>query len=287
MKIVVAVDGSKYSKWAVEWVDRLPFATSRQVAAVHVVDDQSLHAPLTPQPVPVWNEVFIQKEIKRRIAEGKRIAKSTRTLLTALRLKGKVTTTRGPVVPTLLNHVKGKGNLLVLGSRGLTAVDRFLLGSVSTKIIHQASCSVLIVKEAPRHLKHILFATDGSKSSEKALSFLIKKMLPLTMQPNKPASVLEVTVMHAMPYFKYPELKAAGKVIVQQTEKRLTKAGYQVREMLRVGQPAEQILGFADRSKVDLIVMGARGLGTVSRFFLGSVSTKLVHHSPCSVLIVR
>lgn len=287
MNIVVAVDGSKFGKWAVEWVDKLPLIPSRKITAVHIIDDQSLRAPLTPQPVPVWNEVFIQKEIKRRIVEGKRITGDTKKLFDALHLKGKVVTDRGLVVPNLLKRAKGKGSLLVLGSRGLTAIDRFLLGSVSTKVIHQASCSVLIVKETPRPLTRILFATDGSKSSEKALSFLTKKMLPLTTQRKKHAAVIEVVIMHVMPYFKYPELKAAGKELVRHTSTRLAKAGFQVEEVSKVGQPAEQVLDFAERTKVDLIVMGARGLGAVSRFFLGSVSTKLVHHSHCSVLIVR
>lgn len=287
MNIVVAVDGSKFGRWAVEWVDRLPLIPSRRITAVHVIDDRSLRAPMTPQPVPMWNEVFIQKEIKRRVAEGKKIANDTKKLFDLLHLKGKIATDRGLVASTLLKRAKGKGNLLVLGSRGLAAIDRFLLGSVSTKVIHQASCSVLVVKEAPRPLKRILFATDGSKSSERALSFLTKKMLPLTAQGKKHAAVIEVVIMHVMPYFKYPELKAAGKELVRHTSTRLAKAGFQVEEVSKVGQPAEQVLNFAERTNVDLIIMGARGLGAVSRFFLGSVSTKLVQHSSCSVLIVR
>ena len=43
----------------------------------------------------------------------------------------------------------------------------------------------------------------------------------------------------------------------------------------------------AERHKADLIICGAKGLGAVARFLLGSVSTKLVQHSECSVLIVR
>ncbi len=287
MNITVAVDGSKYGKWAVEWVDKIPLIPTRKITAVHIVDDQSLRAPMTPQPVPVWNEQFIQKEVNRRILEGKQIVRDTKKIVDSLSLKGKVVADRGRIVPTLLKRVTGKGNLLVLGCRGLTAIDRFLLGSVSTQVIHQAPCSVLVVKEAPRPLKRILFATDGSKSSDKAMQFLIKKMLPLTGQSKTRAIGIEVAVMHVMPYLKYPELKEAGKVLVRNAGARLSKAGYQVEEVSKVGQPAEQILNFAERRNVDLIVIGARGLGAVSRLFLGSVSTKLVHHSTCSVLIVR
>lgn len=53
------------------------------------------------------------------------------------------------------------------------------------------------------------------------------------------------------------------------------------------GDPADAILAIAESVKADLIVVGARGLGTVERFVRGSVSTKVAHHSPCDVLIVE
>ena len=68
---------------------------------------------------------------------------------------------------------------------------------------------------------------------------------------------------------------------------RLLKVGYAVTETLRLGHAADEIIKVADRNKVDLIVAGAKGLGAIGRFFLGSVSTKLLHHSSSSILIVR
>lgn len=53
------------------------------------------------------------------------------------------------------------------------------------------------------------------------------------------------------------------------------------------GDPADTILAVAEKVNADLIVVGARGLGTVERFVRGSVSTKVSHHSPCDVLIVE
>jgi nucleotide-binding universal stress UspA family protein len=57
--------------------------------------------------------------------------------------------------------------------------------------------------------------------------------------------------------------------------------------MPRPGDPAEEIVKAAKTLKADLLVAGAKGLSAVGRFLLGSVSTKLVRHSPCSILIVR
>jgi nucleotide-binding universal stress UspA family protein len=53
------------------------------------------------------------------------------------------------------------------------------------------------------------------------------------------------------------------------------------------GSPAEAIINVADTRKSDLIVMGSRGLGTLTGLLLGSTSQKVVSHAPCPVLIAR
>lgn len=55
----------------------------------------------------------------------------------------------------------------------------------------------------------------------------------------------------------------------------------------RRGDPAASIVDEAQKEGIDLIVMGTRGLGTAERWLLGSVSTKVLHHAPCSVLVAR
>ena len=53
------------------------------------------------------------------------------------------------------------------------------------------------------------------------------------------------------------------------------------------GNPADVIVQEAEESGADLIVVGTRGLGATRRAFMGSVSTNVVHHAPCDVLVVR
>jgi len=64
-------------------------------------------------------------------------------------------------------------------------------------------------------------------------------------------------------------------------------SGLLVRTMMRRGDAATEILSLAREEQVDLIVCGSRGLNPVSGWLLGSVSRKLVHYAPCSVLIVK
>jgi nucleotide-binding universal stress UspA family protein len=53
------------------------------------------------------------------------------------------------------------------------------------------------------------------------------------------------------------------------------------------GNPADVIVQEAEESGADLIVVGTRGLNAAQRLFMGSVSTNVVHHAPCDVLVVR
>lgn len=53
------------------------------------------------------------------------------------------------------------------------------------------------------------------------------------------------------------------------------------------GNPADVIVQEAEESGADLIVVGTRGLNAAQRVFMGSVSTNVVHHAPCDVLVVR
>lgn len=285
MKVLAVTDGSKYGRWAVEWLAQVPFTIQPVVRVLHVVDVAGLRAPFMIQPLIVGTERYLQAEIKRMEATAKTVKQQTEMLLKDSGLSGTVTVDRGGVAATIMQHAKRGVNLLSIGSRGLDALDRFMLGSVSNHALHHAPCSVLVVKEAPRPVRRILLAIDGSRASDKAVRFLLRNVNPAPDGPER--EPIMVTVAHVMPYLKYPELREAGKAVVRRYVDRVAKAGFQVGEAMRLGKPADEILTEAKQEKVDLIVTGAKGLGAIGRVLLGSVSTRVVQHASCSVLVVR
>lgn len=286
MRVTVAVDGSKYGGWAMDWAARLPLAERATVTAVHVLDLAALRTPAMIQPVVAATERYIQAEIRKAEKSGRQVAADTKVRLAALGLGGRVVVERGAVAESLLRHA-GPGSLTLIGHRGLDALDRFLLGSVSGRVAQHARGSVLVVKEPARPIRSVLLAVDGSKSSAKAGDFLAKRLKPRLVLPNDVAVDVAVTVLHVLPFLRYPELKEAGRALVDRQAERLAKAGYRVETLLKLGHPADEILSVAGRRKPDLLVAGAKGMGAVARFLLGSVSTKLVQHGGCSVLVVR
>ena len=63
--------------------------------------------------------------------------------------------------------------------------------------------------------------------------------------------------------------------------------GVEVDERFIIADPATGIVELAEEEGYDLVVIGNKGRTAVNRFLLGSVSSKVVHHAPCNVLLVR
>ena len=286
MNVLVATDGSKYGRWALNWVAELPFVEPVKVMALHVLDLRTLRALRGPFLSQVEGERYLQEEIQRMEARSAKALKEAKQQLASLKLKGTARKEQGAVAPTILKRAPKRDGLLVVGSQGLDALDRFMLGSVSTNLIRHATCPVLVVKGEAAPLRQIALAIDGSSASAKALAFVLAKFQPDRSTGKGGLVPIHVTVIHVMQFSNYQELKEARKLLKQSVQK-LIKTGFTAEAVCQLGKPAEEIMKVASQHRADLIVMGAKGLGAIARFLLGSVSTRVVQHSSCSVLVVR
>ena len=83
------------------------------------------------------------------------------------------------------------------------------------------------------------------------------------------------------------ELKSRGKEILDSMEQEFKKVGtINFNPMLIEGDPAEKIVEIAEEENVDVIIMGT-GKSKIDKHLLGSVSEKVVHSAPCTVLLIR
>ncbi|MHA7647517.1 universal stress protein [Nitrosopumilus sp. S4] len=136
--------------------------------------------------------------------------------------------------------------------------------------------------------KKILVPLDGSKYSIKALehacnivnSFDCKLVLIYVVEKSLPINLLDRK--------EYLEiLRKFGKKTLDHANEIVLKKGISAKSVLKEGNISNEIDKVAKNEKCDLIVVGNKGLGSVSRFFLGSVSNKLAQSSSVSVLIVK
>ena len=139
-------------------------------------------------------------------------------------------------------------------------------------------------------MKAIVVGTDGSAGAEAA----VQKVIEIAR-----GSEATVHVVCAYPGRSTLErigltaktdpvnLRGVAIDVVARDERRFEEAGFPVEVHVREGDAAQVLLDVAEETDADLVAVGARGHGALRRFALGSVSAKLSHHSPKSLLIVR
>jgi nucleotide-binding universal stress UspA family protein len=189
-------------------------------------------------------------------------------------------------------------DLIVLGARGHGAVSSFLLGSVSLGVTRHAPCPVLVCRGGARPLRHVTLASDGSADAQAALEFFSGLLLPADLGVRLVGVVEPLRYPTSAPGFIGRTLREAVQDFDDETRRQLaaamapaaTRLRSRVRDVATVtpsGAPAETILREAESAGSDLIVVGARGLGTLGRLALGSVSESVLRHASCPVLVVR
>src|SRR5919202_3039521 len=139
-------------------------------------------------------------------------------------------------------------------------------------------------------MNDIVVGTDGSHGAEAAVHKVIElaqgsgAMVHLVCAFPSPG-MLERLGMTARQ--ESVNLRGVAVDVLARDERRFEEAGFDVQTYAREGDPADTILDVAVQTNAGLIAVGARGHTGLRRFMLGSVSSKLAHHTPTSLLIVR
>ena len=142
MKILLAVDGSKHSVKTAKHL--IAFAGQcRESARVELVCVQR------PVPkLPRMNRVVSAKQIRRYYEEeGWAALSKAKKLLDANRMSYVAQILVGPVAESIVKEaVRARSDLIMIGTRGMTAAANLLLGSTATRVLHLSALPVLLVK---------------------------------------------------------------------------------------------------------------------------------------------
>jgi nucleotide-binding universal stress UspA family protein len=153
----------------------------------------------------------------------------------------------------------------------------------------------LLHLEETFHMKKILCPVDGSPESLEAA----RRAGGMVELHGAELTLLHVVPLSFLQLLNYRPTMLDTDLLPTQLEERLNSqaeehlkkalevCGCEAKTAKRLGHPAEVIVDMASRDGYDLVVMGHRGLGGLSRLVLGSVSAHVVHHCPTSVLIVK
>lgn len=146
MKILLAVDGSAYSDAAVEEIIKRPWPPGSEVKVITAAE---MPIMVGIEPWAASPEYFEQMKKGIRLAAQDVINRAMAKLNTIKDKTLKISTEiiEGPPRQVIVDEAENwHADLIVMGSRGLGAWNRLLLGSVSSGVLHHAGCSVEIVR---------------------------------------------------------------------------------------------------------------------------------------------
>ena len=135
-KVLVPLDGSKYSRKAIEHACDFSIAFDAEIILIYVVE-KSMHINLLDQ-----------KEYLKILRKfGEKTLENAKNILSKKQVDAKIILAEGNIADEINKTAKKeKCDLIIVGNKGLGAVGRVLLGSVSNKLAQSSACSLLIVK---------------------------------------------------------------------------------------------------------------------------------------------
>jgi nucleotide-binding universal stress UspA family protein len=283
--ILVAVDGSPASDAAVRWA----------------ADEAALHdAPITLAHVVVpvvasWPVRSLQGEYNQWQEDNARqVIEQAEKVVRAMRDESALPEVRTEIlhdydVPALVSASK-QAQMVVVGNRGLGAVGRAVLGSVSSGLVHHARCPVAIVHadqaQAPDRTSPVLLGIDGSPASEAAtaLAFDEASRRKVDLVALHAWSDVGIFPIVGMDWHEYED---EGHEVLGE---RL--AGWQeqypdvhVRRRIVCDKPARWLI--EESQQAQLVVVGSHGRGGFKGMLLGSVSSAVAQSANAPVIVVR
>ncbi len=285
-KILLATDGSEEAGTATKAAAELSKATGSEVHVVYVLPTEAqlighhLYSDEMRESVIERAErdarTFLEEQAERVSSEGGKVAERH---LRAGRPDKEIVRLAGVL----------EAGTIVVGSRGLGAIGRALMGSVSDSVVRHAHCPVMVVHGEPIVFPtKIMLATDGSEEANLTASTAAalagdtdSELHVVTVGPFVP------TVFAATEEEPARMAREARRTLDEQVGLIEAAGGRVAQAHLRLGGAAEEIVALAEDIEAGLIAMGSRGRGGIRRALMGSVSDSVVRHAHCAVLVVR
>jgi nucleotide-binding universal stress UspA family protein len=285
--IIVGVDGSPAARVAVDWAAREASLRHLPLTLVHVIPWATM-GMWPHMPVPGDLEAQFEKQGREVLREARRTAEE------AIKEPGAITIdtelVAAGVLPTLVDWSKG-ADMIVVGCRGLGAIERRLLGSVSWGLLHHAHCPVAVIHDEdplmPTPAKApVVVGIDGSPASEAATALAFEEAS---------RRGVELVAVHAWSDFAALELPGIDwSDVEKRAEEALAErlAGWQerypdvtIQRVVVADRPAHQLLAWSESAQ--LTVVGSHGRGGFAGMLLGSVSSAVAESARMPVIVAR
>ena len=281
--VLVPVDGSDSSFLAKETAAIVTKKTGAAVTVLHVIREVEEYYRLLYATQGLEHNIphsIIKEILNLTEQEANKIVNDARALFNQEGITVETKILRGiDPADIIIEFSKKDYDLIVIGARGKNEKDPYALGSVTKKVIRHTTCPTLFVKKTCS-VSNLLVCIDGSENSIRALDYAVKLC-------EKLGSKITLLNIQERRLFDLSSKVAEelGEQILSKALGAIKKEELKVDKRVEFGVASDNIVEVAEKGNHDLIVLGSRGLGTVKRFLLGSVSDDVSHKAKCSVLI--
>ena len=262
------------------------------------VSEPLLPGPVAPASYPPW--AVLDPAVLGRLRSA---LEALAAPASALGIPVRIEVHEGHVVAQILERARAwPADVIVMGTHGRGGFERWVLGSVTEKVLRKALCPVLTVPPPAEGLhpsgtvlfRSIVCPVDFSGASVAALGYALKLA---------EESGAEITVLHVLEWLveDEPGARIAGfdvpefrRYLERDARDRLQKVvpaeardWCRPREQIVGGRPWREILRVAEEAHADLVVMGVRGRNPVDLALFGSTTQHVVRGAKCPVLVVH
>ncbi len=281
-KVLVPTDFSDYAKKTILCLTKIPGI--HEVVLQHVVDATRHTKHGWTHQVHIENARIQLEEDKKFLEQLGFVVKVSVDVITS-----------GDISTAILRKAEcEKVSSIIIGSRGRGLVKGLLIGSVSADILRHGKTHLLIIRHSlaeglegavfsrfcPGIFSQVLIPIDFSEPAQKTLP-LIKDIEGLGV----------VHLLHVVTKGEtHEEIESNVSEATKKLEKiktDLTGAGLTVKIHIRLGRPADEIVGLADREDISLILMSSHGKGLLTELFIGSTTLGVAIHANRPLLVIR
>jgi nucleotide-binding universal stress UspA family protein len=295
MRILLATDGSESASNAVETVRNLALPAGSVIRLVAVL-------PSTPELFGAAWDAYVPGDAeaieRQMVGELEAALDGVKANLERPGVTVEEEVLRGRAATQIVEAANAfRADLVVVGSRGMSAWKRLLLGSVSAEIVDNARSPVLVARRPS--VGRVVLGDDGSEGS-RAAALLLARFPALAGEGVRVVAVAEVLSATALGFspavsgaFMTEMIETTAEAderlaeVTRVTAAILGNAGIATDTEVRSGDPAHELVTAARAIEAGLVVVGTTGLTGVARAVLGSVARNVLINARCSVLIVH
>ena len=275
----MAVDGSESSIHALKESFKLASNEKSWITVVSVIPPYEGEMELVGMRDI---KTALKQPCEKALSKAREIAKAERALI-------KTACEEGEIYERIVDLGDAENcDLIIMGRKGMSRLEKTLVGSVTARVIGYAQRDVLVVPDnAPIGWGIILVATDGSRYSKAAAAKAID------FAKSYGGELRVVAVVDVPPEF-YAEAPDALEEMITKARKhakdlkiQAESAGIRVETFVGEGEAYKLISDLAVNQKANTIIMGSHGRTGLKRLLMGSVTEKVIGHAPCPVLVAR